>query len=298
MSFHSKRLLACLALGAACQMWTVHAMGQSSETLRRLSAEALFDQGLRLMDAHDYPRACPKLEESQRLDPGIGTLLYLADCYRSLGKTASSWMTFREAAFEAKRSGESERERIALKYADELRSLLTLLELQLEDTVLDQVMLSLDGQPISGELIGVPFPVDPGVHSLSCEAPGKRPWTTSLDLAPIAGTTLITVPQLRSEPVSHPPQLVRQPLATVSDRNWKALGWLLTGTGALALGGAGVLYAANSDQWMGPALLGTAGAFGAGIGVFLVTRPVPLATGHTRKPTALRSICFAYSNSF
>ena len=49
-------------------------------------AQALFDEALALMKAGKYAEACPKLEESDQLDPGMGTEYRLAECYESDGK--------------------------------------------------------------------------------------------------------------------------------------------------------------------------------------------------------------------
>ena len=61
-------------------------------------AEVLFDQGRKLMGQQRYEEAAHKLEQSESLDPGVGTLLNLADCYVHLGRTASAWATYRSAA--------------------------------------------------------------------------------------------------------------------------------------------------------------------------------------------------------
>src|SRR5262245_53123818 len=60
-------------------------------------AEALFRQGKDLLAAGKTSEACPKLAESQRIDPAGGTLIALALCYEADGKTASAWVVFGEA---------------------------------------------------------------------------------------------------------------------------------------------------------------------------------------------------------
>src|SRR5882724_9354208 len=50
------------------------------------------------MAAGQTAEACPKYAESERLDPQLGTLLHLGECYAKLGKTASAWTSFKEAA--------------------------------------------------------------------------------------------------------------------------------------------------------------------------------------------------------
>src|SRR5947207_15885135 len=75
---------------------------------QKAAAESLFDDALKAMKSGHFTEACPKLEESERIDPAIGTLLYLGECYEKTGRTASAWATFREAASAAQAQGESE----------------------------------------------------------------------------------------------------------------------------------------------------------------------------------------------
>ncbi|MEO8874495.1 MAG: hypothetical protein ABI461_02820, partial [Polyangiaceae bacterium] len=45
------------------------------------AAQALFSDARKLMNDGKYADACPKLEESENLDPGMGTMYNLGDCY-------------------------------------------------------------------------------------------------------------------------------------------------------------------------------------------------------------------------
>src|SRR4051794_21941124 len=86
----------------------------------KATAEALFANGRRLMASGDYAAACPKFAASQKLDPGVGTLLNLADCYEKKGQTASAWGEFLEAASAARAIGSKEREQAARDRAQSL----------------------------------------------------------------------------------------------------------------------------------------------------------------------------------
>ena len=146
-------------------------------------AEALFDEGRKLLDAHDYAHACPTLARSNELDAGIGTLLYLADCYEKAGQNASAWATFREAASRANARNETERERIATRRAGVLEPLLAKLTLVVEGSAdLPGLAVTRDGRTVQREIWGVPAPIDSGVHAFDVTAPGKLPWHGSLTL--------------------------------------------------------------------------------------------------------------------
>ena len=54
------------------------------------AASELFHQGLSDMLAGNFDTACHRLEESQHLDPQLGTLFTLAECDAKAGKIASA----------------------------------------------------------------------------------------------------------------------------------------------------------------------------------------------------------------
>jgi len=71
------------------------------------AADALFQSAKQLMGQQKYADACPKFEASYKLDKTLGTLLNLADCHEKLGKVASAWAEWGEAADRATREGDS-----------------------------------------------------------------------------------------------------------------------------------------------------------------------------------------------
>ena len=167
----------------------------------KAAAEALFDHAKRLLAAGRYAEACPKFAESQRLDAGIGTLLYLADCYEKNGQTASAWAGFREAAAAAKAAGQPEREKIARDRAAALEPTLSKLTLTVEPAnVLDGVEITRNGVPVGKALWGTAIPVDPGPHKIEAAAPGKKHWSGRVMVGTNGATAALHVPKLADEP--------------------------------------------------------------------------------------------------
>src|SRR5882672_5018849 len=82
-----------LALTTAAMLGATTAGAQSRDPA---AAEALFREGRAAAQRGEWETACPKLRESQRLDPAAGTLLNLADCEQHRGKVATAWQLFRQ----------------------------------------------------------------------------------------------------------------------------------------------------------------------------------------------------------
>jgi len=140
------------------------------------AAQGLFDDARALMQAGRFDEACPKLAESQRLDPGIGTQFHLADCYEKLGRIASAWVTFLDVASQARASGQNDRETLALTRAARLERRLPRLTITVPEAHrLPGLEIQRDGASVGSVQWGSSIPVDPGSHEITVSAPGKRP---------------------------------------------------------------------------------------------------------------------------
>ena len=164
----------------------------------KAAAEALFDQGLRLMKQNSFNDACSKLEESERIDPAVGTLLYLGECYERVGKTASAWATFREAASLAGNSNQVDRARIADSRAQDLEPKLSRLSVELAPEVarIADVVVKRGTQRLEPSLYGTPLPVDPGEYRIEVTAPGYETWTTPIKVEGGGASASVRVPGL------------------------------------------------------------------------------------------------------
>ncbi len=204
-------------------------------------AESLFRQGVSAMEQGDLGRACGLLTESQRLDPGGGTVLNLALCHERAGHLATAWARYVEALGIARQDKREDRVTFAEQHLRAIEPQLPRLTIALAETP-EGVRVSLDGVALQGRAWEVPSPVDPGSHEVRVEAPGRRAHVATVAIAagesrrlavPVLVRDLAPVAPVEQQKRPEPPRGGTQ----------RFLGWTLTGIGGAALVGTAVLGA-------------------------------------------------------
>ena len=236
--------LALAALLALAATGAMHPLAADEPKGDPILAEGLFKDAKRLMKDGKFAEACPKLAESQRIDPKLGTLLNLAACHAAEGKTASAWTEYSEAAAQAARAGRTENEELARKQIDALEPRLSRLVITSAHAVADLVV-TLDGTRLGAGVLGSPLPVDPGTHAVGAMAPGRTPWSSSVEVATGPSTATLVVPELAtatSATSAQPPTVTLSDAAPPSDeaRSPSRLTPMVATLGAVAVVGAGV----------------------------------------------------------
>jgi len=159
------------------------------------------------MEREDFAAACPKLAASVRLDPGIGAMLFLAECQSRAGQIASAWAEFREAAaFAASRH--DPREGLARQRAAQLEPRLSRLVVAVSGPDTSELLVRRDGEVLDRAAWGVGVPVDPGPHVVEASAPGKVTFRATANVDVSAGVATVSVPALKDlaapAPVAEP----------------------------------------------------------------------------------------------
>ncbi len=188
-------LVACLTLNGAA-----YAAPSAQD---RAIAEALFQEAKKLAEKNDLDAACKKFEASYALDPTLGTKLHSAACYEALGRTASAWAAFNEAAALAANAKDKRREKLARARIKKLEKGLPKLTILVTEGV-DGLHVQIDGHPLGAAGLGTAFPIDPGSHQIVVSAPGYETWSTSLTVAAGSGTDTLNVPELKKSAATAP----------------------------------------------------------------------------------------------
>lgn len=172
-------------------------LARGTQVEQAAAAEALFDEGLALLDAGELERACAKLRASQELDPGVGTLMYLAECHRRLGQYASAWTRFLEGAALARATQQPERAALAQAHADELAPALSRLTVKVSpQAVRAGVQIRRGGLLLRPDTWGSALPVDPGSYVILATAPGHQPFRQTAHVGQNGDQVVVLVPPL------------------------------------------------------------------------------------------------------
>ena len=158
-------------------------------------AERLFQEARTLMAAERFAEACPKLAESQRLDPAGGTVLNLAVCHEAEGKKPAAWREYHEALRFALRDGHADRERLARTRLAGLEGQLAFLVVVIPPaSAVPGLEVRCDGVAIDWGPAAAPTPLAPGNHVVEEVVQGRPRWTERILLAAGERRTLTSAP--------------------------------------------------------------------------------------------------------
>jgi hypothetical protein len=165
----------------------------------KAASDSLFKEAKALMAEGHINEACPKLEESQRLDPTPGTLLNLGDCYErsTPSRTASAWGAFRQAEVMSRQRGDADRQAEAARRAEPIEPVLSKVILRVAPAArVPGLEVKWEGRAIGAGLLDSAFPVDSGEHTIEAGAPGHKSWTGKVVVRANGGTSNVEVPAL------------------------------------------------------------------------------------------------------
>jgi hypothetical protein len=213
----------------------------------------LFTQGKQLMGVGDYTEARVRLAESARLDPKVGTLASLAVCEERLGHLAEAHARWQQARTLAMATNDARRPLTENELA-RIDRLVPKLSIEVRGGSPPGLLIKADDLDVGPGMLRTPLPVNPGAHTISATAPGKRPWSTQVQTEADGKVTPVVVGPLedalataaptgpaREAPPEAP--LPPPPGGGEGSHGWRSqrlFGIVVTGVGAagLAVGGA------------------------------------------------------------
>jgi serine/threonine-protein kinase len=210
----------------------------------KAAAEALFSAGRDLMAQGKFNEACTKFEGSQKLDAGLGTLLYLADCYERANRLASAWATFKEAESIAMGRNDQSRSQVAKERYTKLEPRLSKVVIKVADGNDPQTVVKHHGHVVSRESLGIALPVDVGDQAVEASAPGRKTWTATVRVEGEGVTVPVDVPVLEvdaSKPEPASTLLPKEPPPPTQDMGAQGSSGSTQRTIGLVVGGVGVV---------------------------------------------------------
>lgn len=181
---------------------------------------------------------CESLEAMLVMQPEPRLRVELAECYAQLGRSASAWAQYREAAAAAHDTTATELETLARSRAKALEAELSYVTVNTWKG--QEVVVTQDGSPIDDTVLGTAIPLDPGSHVIAASAPGKRGWSRRIELGSHGDHVQVAVPVLPDD-VSFsadlrtaPPALPEPASGVVGDSVQRTLGLI---AGALGIAG-------------------------------------------------------------
>jgi hypothetical protein len=159
--------------------WAERASADGPSTTDHDAAVAEFSAGRTLFEAGDCKGAIPRLVASLKHEQSVGARFNLAECSAREGRTAEAWNHYKAAEQLAIRKGDTKRVDVAHAAAADLDRRVTKVRLVLPADVA-ALSVKIDGAEVEATdhgLLSTGYALEPRTaHTLTAEAPGKKPW--------------------------------------------------------------------------------------------------------------------------
>ena len=174
-------------------------------------ADDAFKKGRDLRKQQKWAEACAAFEDSQRLDPQLGTQFNIAECDAHLGKLASALALYKEIA---KRDTNATRKAAAADLAQKLEPRVPKLQIQLDPRPAGATV-TINGKPASDPTAAQL--VDFGSYQIAASAPGFDEATASVTVAEEAKVVVIALRLVPRAQTATPPVPLGKPAPVTID---------------------------------------------------------------------------------
>jgi len=225
-------------------------------------AEALFQEGRRLLKSGQYEEACPMLQRSFDLHEGVATEFNLAECEEKLQHFSSAYRHYDHVRVVSATKNDTARAEVAGTRAEIAKARAASVTVTLRRPAPNEE-LRVDGELVVVNGAGkATLLLDPGEHDLEARADKYLQFVqkfsltsgakATMDVPPLrpagAPTSTLPKPPPADTPRTPPPPAVVSPTNSGSSGN-RVAGYVLLGTGTvMAGGGAYLLLDANATK--------------------------------------------------
>lgn len=204
------------------------------------AAEALFSDGERLLKEGKVGEACDAFEGSNRLEPRAGTMVNLGLCREQNKQLASAWVAFKDALTRVK---DPKKKAVATARIAAIEPKLSYLTISVPDeSRIEGLVVTRNGQPIDAALWNRAVPIDGGTYKIGGSAPGHEEWSTTVEVPGELGKVSVEVPRFKelAKLVQQPPPPPPPKQVAPEPRLEGHGGGMFTPKRKIALGVAGV----------------------------------------------------------
>jgi hypothetical protein len=225
-------------------------------------AEILFRKGKDLLAHGKTAEACAAFDESEKLEPGVTTVLNQANCREKNGQIATAWGLFLEADRQTRAATDSvgkQLHQVAADHAQKLESRLSTLKISVPaESRTVGLEIRRDGELVDAAVWNQALPIDGGTYAIAAHAPGNADWTGTVTVGGERDAKTIDIPKLAPAVLAPPaptdhsvpsaPKGPSAPTDSVSDRHPSSRVPLVLGGAAVALAAGAIGFELWGDS--------------------------------------------------